>query len=445
MKDVLDQHHSEALIEAYIEGSITETESRQLKALLAEKPEAVDLILQGLRDEHFIRTVAAELAVTSPAVVPPQRRGILGSMRWRDLLVFPFQVGLRRGLAAGAVACAGLILVGLIWRFGPVSGEPVLTSLQGNGVSLERSGKAEVASDGMRLQPGDVLRTPAGASGVISYQPEGTRLTIEPGTEITLGSFAHGKRFQLASGQIEASVARQRPFRAMIVSTLEAEARVVGTRFTLIATNNLTRLEVTEGKVLFTRLIDSTNVVVTSGHYAVAATNYLLAVQPQTGRILREYWTNVVTDLETPFESNTNYPGHPSGSEYLTRFEVAPNGAENFVDRIYGYLHPPTTGSYAFFLSGDDADSLWLSRDDKAQRKMVIGYSQGDEPGQWAKSSQQSLTLTAGKIYYIEVMRRAGRGPNRLTVAWRPPGGQIEIIPGEFLSPFKSIGKENQR
>jgi hypothetical protein len=440
MKGILDQPESEALIEAYIEGSITETESVRLNALLNGSPETVDLILQGLMDEHFIRAVAAEILVTSPAVAPPKPRSIFGGLPWRDLLALPSPTGLRRALAVGALAFTALTLVGLIWRFGPVSGEPVLTSLQGGGISLERSGKAEVASAGMKLQPGDVLRTSANSSGVISYQPEANRLTIEPGTEITLGNFSHGKRFQLGFGQIEAFVARQRPFRSMIVRTLEAEARVVGTRFTLTATNNLTRLQVTEGKVRFTRLLDAAAVVVTSGHYAVAATNYLLAALPQTGSILREYWTNI--DNLDKFDPD--YPDRPSGREYLTRFEVPPNGAENFCDRIYGYLQPPRTGSYAFFLSGDDQEGIWLSRDEKAEHKMSIGYSSGDEPGQWSKTSHQSLTLTAGKIYYIEVARCAGRGPNRLAVAWQPPGGQREIIPGEFLSPFKPMTKDKE-
>jgi hypothetical protein len=441
MKDVLDQHHGEALVEAYIEGSITETESRQLKALLAEKPETVDLILQGLRDEHFIRTVAAELTVASPAV--SERRRILSSLRWSQILVLPLQVGLRRVLAAGAVACVGLILVGLIWWFGPVSGEPVLTSLQGNGISLERSGSAQVASDGMKLQPGDVLRTSAGTSGVISYQREATRLTIEPGTEITLGSFSHGKRFQLASGQLEASVARQRPFRPMIVSTLEAEARVVGTRFTLIATNNLTRLEVIEGKVLFSRLVDRAAVIVNSDQYAVSATNYLLTPLPQAGSILREYWTNIA-DLEAPLESNPDYPDRPSGREHLTRFEVPSNGDVNFGDRIYGYLHPPKTGSYAFFITDDNAGSMFLSRDENPDHKTVIGYSEGEGPGKWATTSLQSLTLEAGHLYYIEAVRKAGKGQNHLAVAWQIPGGQREIISGEFLSPFKSSERKKR-
>jgi hypothetical protein len=320
----------------------------------------------------------------------------------------------------------------------------VLTNLEGDGISLERGGQVAVATAGTRLEPGDVLRTSPGGAVVIGYTPEATRLTVRPGTELTLETFSKGKRFQLGFGQIEASVARQRPFRPMIVRTPQAQARVVGTRFMLVATNNLTRLAVTEGKVRLTRLVDGGTVDVASGHYAVAATNYELAAQPQTGSILREYWTNLVNIKETLLESNPNYPDRPSGREYLTRLEVAPNWGENFGDRIYGYLHPPKTGKYAFFLSDDDVSCILLSRDENPENKNCIGFSEGTAPGKWATTSQQSLTLVAGKRYYIEVVRRTGTGPNHLAVAWQPPGGQLEVISGEFLSPFKPMPKEKK-
>ena len=69
-------------------------------------------------------------------------------------------------------------------------------------------------------------------------------------------SLSRGKRFALRAGKIEASVARQRPFRPMVIVTPQAEARVLGTHFTLAADTNATTLEVTEGKVKFTRASD---------------------------------------------------------------------------------------------------------------------------------------------------------------------------------------------
>lgn len=445
MKGIIDQPESEALIEAYVEGSITDQESVRLKALLTQQPETVQLILEGLRDELFIRAVLAELPATRSAGVPAQRRRIPASSPLLQFLAPLFQLNLRRALAVGAGTCVVLALFLLVWCFGPVTGQPVLTNLEGDGISLERAGQLAVATPGTRLEPGDVLRTSTGSTVLISYAPEASRLTVRPNTELTLGTFSNGKRFQLGFGQIEASVARQRTFRPMIVKTPQAEARVVGTRFMLVATNNLTRLAVAEGKVRVTRLVDGATLQVASGHYAVAATNYELAAQPETGSILREYWTNLVGNIkQTPLESNPNYPDRPSGREYLTRLEVATNWGENFGDRIYGYLHPPKTGKYAFFLSDDDASCILLSRDEKPENKTNIAYSEGTAPGKWATTSHQSLTLVAGKRYYIEVMRRTGTGPNHLAVAWQPPGGQLEVISGEFLSPFKPMPKEKK-
>src|SRR5438876_453377 len=83
-------------------------------------------------------------------------------------------------------------------------------------------------------------------------------------------------------GQFEASVARQRPFRPLVVTTAQAEARVLGTRFTLAATTNATRLEVADGKVRLKRLSDGEAVRVGAGNYTVAAPGYELAPQPLT-------------------------------------------------------------------------------------------------------------------------------------------------------------------
>ena len=45
--------------------------------------------------------------------------------------------------------------------------------------------------------------------------------------------------------------------------------------------------------------------------------------------------------------------------------------------------------------------------------------------------------ISAGKRYYVEVLRHCGTGPDHLAVAWQPPSGRIEVISGEFLSPLK--------
>jgi hypothetical protein len=207
---------------------------------------------------------------------------------------------------------------------------------------------------------------------------------------------------------------------------------------------------VTEGRVRLTRASDNASVKVGAGYYAIAATNAVLSSLPQTGTILREYWTNVPGGENDHFlnlTKDSRYPDHPDGREPLTRLEVSPNWGENFGDRIRGYLHPPKTGAYVFFLSGDAGSLLWLSRTEASENKIPIAYAEVTSIGEWTRTKspiQQStpLTLTAGKRYYIEVQRYCGAGPDHLAAAWQPPGGQREIISGEFLSPFKPSPKE---
>jgi len=91
---------------------------------------------------------------------------------------------------------------------------------------------------------------------------------------------------------------------------------------------------------------------------------------------------------------------------------------------------------------------LFLSPDENPENRVPIAWANGTVPDEWTKSlSQQSpsLTLTAGKQYYLDVLRKSGTGPDHLAVAWQPPGGQREVIPGKFLSPFKVQSKGEKR
>src|SRR5208283_2574288 len=90
----------------------------------------------------------------------------------------------------------------------------------------------------------------------------------------------------------------------------------------------------------------------------------------------------------------------------------------NYGERISGYLTPPATGNYYFWLSGSDSAQLWISDDntpaDAALRASVLPAPNGSAPPyfgtgpqQWTvQPSQQSawLTLVAGQQYYIEVL-----------------------------------------
>ena len=54
--------------------------------------------------------------------------------------------------------------------------------------------------------------------------------------------------------------------------------------------------------------------------------------------------------------------------------------AEQYGARISGYLHPPGTGSYTFWISSDDGSQLWLSTDDDPANLSLVAYEDSWSP-----------------------------------------------------------------
>jgi hypothetical protein len=188
-------------------------------------------------------------------------------------------------------------------------------------------------------------------------------------------------------------------------------------------------------------------VKVPARNYAVAAANYELIAQPLTGKILREYWTNLLgNSYMSLLMARPNFPDHPSGREYLNSFEPPSHWGHNYGARIRGFLHPPTTGDYTFWIASGDMAELYLSIDESPENRRQIAYANETDAHEWTKQRPQQsspVTLVAGRKYYIEALHKQGQLEDHLAVAWQGPGREREVIPGEFLSPFKTGSEEN--
>ena len=160
--------------------------------------------------------------------------------------------------------------------------------------------------------------------------------------------------------------------------------------------------------------------------------------------ILREYWLNIPGPAVGDLTSNSNYPGNPSGSDFLSTFEAPQNWGDNYGARVRGYLIAPSTGIFYFWISTDDCGELWLSTDtDPANKSLIASVPGWAYSREWDKYSQQKsagISLAAGQKYYIEALQKEGEGGDNLAVGWAKPGedssGPSEIIPGAFLSPW---------
>ncbi|QHT70452.1 T9SS type A sorting domain-containing protein [Rhodocytophaga rosea] len=156
-----------------------------------------------------------------------------------------------------------------------------------------------------------------------------------------------------------------------------------------------------------------------------------------TGSILQEKWLNITGSSVSAIPVNTA----PSSSTQLTSFETTSNTGDNYGERIRGYLCVPTTGSYTFYIAGDDKCELYLSSDDDPAKKARIAsvpYYTGLKV--WNKYPEQksvAISLVAGKKYYIEALHKEATGGDNVAVGWQTSStAAISVITGSYLSPY---------
>jgi hypothetical protein len=146
---------------------------------------------------------------------------------------------------------------------------------------------------------------------------------------------------------------------------------------------------------------------------------------------------NLVTDLT----SNTRFPTDPTSEKQMPTCEGSQDRADSFGSVMRGYLIPPQSGNYTFWIASDDGGELWLSSStNPASMGLIASVNGYTSPRQWTKyASQQSAlrTLTAGQGYYIEARQKEGGGGDHLAVAWRGPAtaNQTNVISGLYLAP----------
>jgi hypothetical protein len=290
-------------------------------------------------------------------------------------------------------------------------------------------------------------------SAVLSYTNEETWISLKANTKLKVLSARSGKRFELISGMAEIHAAPQPANKPLQVLTPMAKVRVTGTKLSLRASGRSTRVSVTEGDVQLESRTTRQHASVTAGQSATAATNSQLTTDSLrpithhfgTGSILREYWLDVRGMKVQDLLMNANFRNQPNGSERVASLETesAGPGIDFYGARFRGYLHPPVSGDYTFWVAADDAGELWLSTDEKPENKRLLCAATTWSLffRNWWKSSEQesaSIHLVGGKRYYIEALHKESGGGDFFSAAWETPGSELEVITGADLSPFES-------
>lgn len=349
----------------------------------------------------------------------------------------------RIAVSLAMAACFVALASGLGIYFSRRSNVPVLALPQDIRVLVRRAGNDVNAGDGFRLEALDIVTANTNLCATIRYSGEATCLYLASGTELELLPWARGKRFKLRRGRVAASVARQPARHPMIWTTGQAEVRVIGTQFHLESDGLATRLEVVKGKVQFGKSSGSNSVEVGQNQFALVAPGQELTVQrwiPPSGVILRELWTDVPGNTVEDLRAQSRFPESPDDLAACERFETGPSLSQGYGARFRGWLHPPVSGDYSFWIASDDASELWLSASDdpKGKQKIALVRLWTDEHAWDSDPSQRSraIRLQAGQKYYIEALHKQGIAGDHLSVAWKIPGESRSVIEGRYLSPF---------
>ena len=167
------------------------------------------------------------------------------------------------------------------------------------------------------------------------------------------------------------------------------------------------------------------------------------ATTTPTGGITREFFQLTSTTFVSPVVVPTTVP---TTTTVLTSFVAPQNIADNYIQRIRGFLRPTVSGNYTFYVTGDDNSDLYIGTTTNAASKTRIAYINGwtlnDELYKYPSQKSVAVALVAGQNYYIEAVEQEGGGGDNLAVYWQTPTAPTAaplIIPGANLVPFCTV------
>ena len=272
-------------VEAYFDGDLTPDAAAEFCGWLRGDPEHTR---EFVRAAHLHRALRDELKGRSIRVAESRIQKPERASAWRNWKLW--------GAAAAVLILAGYgvyrsafpdpVLTVFAAKIESVSG-PVFV-VDGDGLLRNPVGATRYLNSNAGLEfegPGKaVLKYFDGST--LDFTVNSTRGALRLNREESkprMNGASNGKRVTIEGGLLMASVARQTEGNPLIISTPQAEVMVVGTRFRLEVTANLTRLDVLEGKVRIVRYSDAARVDVAGGEFVIVNSRDPLSVRRAEG------------------------------------------------------------------------------------------------------------------------------------------------------------------
>lgn len=172
----------------------------------------------------------------------------------------------------------------------------------------------------------------------------------------------------------------------------------------------------------------------------------------EVGTLTRETWNNLSGGTVYGFERSPAYLQNADLKDTLSSWPYT-SRAGYYGERLRGTLAATETGWHTFWITGDNECRLSLSTDSrKFQKRVIASVGNGlftfapasTPPGDIDSSydihpSQKSVPvyLTAGSIYFIEVLHAEDTGVDHVAVAWTTPSAARTPLPFNTLRSFK--------
>ncbi|MBA3699995.1 MAG: FecR domain-containing protein [Planctomycetes bacterium] len=291
-----------------LEGLATPAERAEL-ALLLRQDVAFLARFAHLARQHGLLSELLGVPGASPAVaVPTPAEPPIGGATQvlrrssRRVRVFRRRPASQVGWMAAAAAVMLLVLGGVIATW---DGRAVVGHLESTAV---------VRAPSTPVRAGDRVD---GSGREYVVLRDGSRIGLSTGTTITVAS---ADRIMLTTGMVLVEAA-PRSAAALVVETPQALARVLGTRFTVVAVDGRTQLDVDEGLVRFVRRSDNATLDVPAAAWAEVAAGKPFVIHHRT--------TAVTTPVADPFVAGVNLNGGAvtiDGNRWWSQREAVDNG-----------------------------------------------------------------------------------------------------------------------
>jgi len=135
--------------------------------------------------------------------------------------------------------------------------------------------------------------------------------------------------------------------------------------------------------------------------------------------------------------NSQSFPENPTDTTELTSLSFSGQRGSDYGTLVRGFIEPPASGTFRFWVSGDDETQFWLSLSDRTADKTLFasvpGWTYPEEYNKYSSQGSPEISLAAGSRYYFEILHKEGVGDDHFTVAWEGPGISRQAVPGTYL------------